>query len=110
MPDIDIDFCIRRRQEVIDYVTGKYGTNSVAQIITFGTMAPRAAIRDVARALDVPYYVADNVAKMVPNILNITIDQAVEMNFQLRELIEKDPVVARIIRLAREMEGLSRHA
>lgn len=110
MPDIDIDFCIRRRQEVIDYVTEKYGTNSVAQIITFGTMAPRAAIRDVARALDVPYYVADNVAKMVPNILNITIDQAVEMNFQLRELIEKDPVVARIIRLAREMEGLSRHA
>ncbi len=95
---------------MIDYVTEKYGTNSVAQIITFGTMAPRAAIRDVARALDVPYYVADNVAKMVPNILNITIDQAVEMNFQLRELIEKDPVVARIIRLAREMEGLSRHA
>lgn len=110
MPDIDIDFCVRRRQEVIDYVTAKYGENSVAQIITFGTMAPKAAIRDVARALDVPYSVADNVAKMVPNMLNITIDQAVEMNYQLRELIQKDATVAEIIEIAREMEGLSRHA
>ncbi len=110
MPDIDIDFCIRRRQEVIDYVTEKYGENSVAQIITFGTMAPKAAIRDVARALNVPYSLADNIAKMVPNMLNVTIDQAIEMNFQLRELIEKDALVAQIVNLAREMEGLSRHA
>jgi len=110
MPDIDIDFCVRRRGEVIDYVTKKYGSNSVAQIITFGTMASKAAIRDVARAMDISYSVADSVAKMVPNMLNITLDKAVEMNGKLKELIEKDSDVAQIIDMAHRVEGLCRHA
>jgi DNA polymerase-3 subunit alpha len=110
MPDIDIDFCVRRRQEVIDYVSEKYGNNSVAQIITFGTMAPKAAIRDVARALDVPYAKADNIAKMIPNILNITLDKALDMNYKLKELIENDANAKEVIDMAHEMEGLCRHA
>lgn len=110
MPDIDIDFCVRRRQEVIDYVTEKYGQNSVAQIITFGTMAPKAAIRDVARALDVPYAKADSIAKMVPNILNISLDKALDMNYKLKEMVESDINAKEIIDMAHEMEGLCRHA
>ncbi|NMC56613.1 MAG: DNA polymerase III subunit alpha, partial [Eubacteriaceae bacterium] len=110
MPDIDIDFCVRRRQEVIDYVADKYGTQSVAQIITFGTMASKAAIRDVARAMDYSYSIADSIAKMIPNMLNITLDKAVEMNDRLKELIQNDSDVAQIIDMAHKMEGLCRHA
>lgn len=110
MPDIDIDFCVRRRQEVIDYVTDKYGSNSVAQIITFGTMASKAAIRDAARAMDYSYSIADSIAKMIPNMLNITLDKAVEMNDRLRELIQNDSDAAQIMDMAHKMEGLCRHA
>lgn len=110
MPDIDIDFCVRRRQEVIDYVADKYGVKSVAQIITFGTMASKAAIRDVARAMDYSYSIADSIAKMIPNMLNITLDKAIEMNDRLKELIEQDSDVAQIIDMAHKMEGLCRHA
>src|SRR5258708_23428525 len=90
MPDIDIDFCMRRRGEVIGYVTQKYGRDNVAQIITFGTMAAKAAIKDVGRAMGIPYADVDRIAKMVPTQLNITLDQAIEDSPQLREAMEKD--------------------
>src|SRR6202007_2116415 len=94
MPDIDIDFCMNRRGEVIDYVTQKYGRDNVAQIITFGTMAAKAAIKDVGRAMDVPYSDVDRIAKMVPTQLNITLEQAIEDSAKLGEAIGKDGTIA----------------
>ena len=110
MPDIDIDFCYERRGEVIDYVIKKYGADHVAQIITFGTMAARAVIRDVGRALNMGYGEVDAIAKMVPNELNITLQKALEKSSDLREKIAEDPAAARLMELARKLEGLPRHA
>ena len=110
MPDFDIDFCIERRQEVIDYVVQKYGADHVAQIITFGSMAAKAAIRDVGRALDMPYADTDRIAKLVPNVLGITLDQALEQSGELRALYEGDPKVQKLLDLSRKLEGLPRHA
>ncbi len=108
MPDVDIDFCMRRRGEVIQYVAKKYG--SVSQIITFGKMKAKAAVRDVARVLNFPYAEADKIAKLIPNALNMTLSDALKQEPALRELIEKTPKVKRLIGLAQEIEGLSRHA
>ncbi len=110
MPDIDIDFCMLRRGEVINYVTEKYGRDSVAQIITFGTMAAKAAIKDVGRALDMPYAEVDRLAKMVPNQLNIELDDALKQSSQLRGAAQKDERVGELIEIARRLEGLARHA
>ncbi|MCL5023166.1 MAG: DNA polymerase III subunit alpha [Nitrospirae bacterium] len=110
MPDIDVDFCKDRRGEVIAYVANEYGHDHVAQIITFGTMAAKAAIRDVGRSLDVPYAEVDRVAKLVPNTLNISIDEALKEEAQLRELYENNPKVKEILDIARRLEGLCRHA
>ena len=110
MPDIDVDFCYRRRGEVIDYVNRKYGPDHVAQIVTFGTMAAKGAIRDVGRALNVPYAQVDAVAKQVPNALHITLDGALSLSKPLREMYEGDPVVKRIIDTAKGLEGMPRHA
>ena len=110
MPDIDVDFSDERRQEVIDYVTEKYGSDKVAQIITFGTMAARAAIKDVGRALDVPYADADRISKMVPAELNMTIDKALGMNPELKNEYENDDDVKKLIDMSRKLEGLPRHA
>lgn len=110
MPDIDVDFSDERRQEVIDYVTEKYGSEKVAQIITFGTMAARAAIKDVGRALDVPYADADRISKMVPSELNMTIDKALGMNPELKSEYENDEDIRKLIDMSRKLEGLPRHA
>mgnify|MGYP001202571274 FL=1 len=110
MPDIDVDFCFERRQEVIDYVTEKYGKDKVAQIITFGTMAARAAIRDVGRALNFPYAEVDRIAKMVPFELGMTIQRALEINPELRRLYEQDWRVKKLIDTSKKLEGLPRHA
>ncbi|MBC8531366.1 DNA polymerase III subunit alpha [Gehongia tenuis] len=110
MPDIDIDFDYERRGEVIDYVVEKYGQDRVAQIITFGTMAARAVIRDVGRALGMAYSQVDPIAKMIPFVLGMTIDKALEMNGELKRLAEEDEAVGRLIRLAKVLEGLPRHA
>lgn len=112
MPDIDIDFCYERRQEVIDYVVEKkYGEDKVAQIITFGTMAARAAIRDVGRALDMPYNDVDKVAKMIPQELKITIEKkALKMSKELRALYEDDDQVKYLIDMSKRLEGLPRHS
>jgi DNA polymerase III subunit alpha len=110
MPDIDIDFCMNRRGEVIDYVTRKYGRDNVAQIITFGTMAAKAAIKDVGRAMDIPYADVDRIAKMVPTQLNITLDQAIEDSPQLREAIEKDGQIRELMQTAKKLEGMVRNA
>ncbi|MCX8130050.1 MAG: DNA polymerase III subunit alpha [Clostridia bacterium] len=110
MPDIDIDFCYERRQEVIDYVVRKYGEERVAQIITFGTMAARAAIRDVGRALDIPYNEVDFVAKMIPFQIGMTIDKALEFNPELRKWYEDDERIGELIDTARLLEGMPRHA
>lgn len=109
MPDIDIDFCFERRQEVIDYVTRKYGKDRVVQIVTFGTMAAKAVIRDVGRALDMPYSQVDVVAKMIPKELNITIEKALTMNPDLKRLYEEDPDVKYLIDMSMRLEGLPRH-
>ncbi len=109
MPDIDIDFCYERRQEVIDYVIRKYGADQVAQIITFGTMAARNAIRDVARALDMSYAEGDRIAKMVPNELHITIEKAMKKNRELAAAYENEPEVKRLIDMSVKLEGLPRH-
>ena len=109
MPDFDIDFCYERRQEVIDYVTQKYGADHVAQIVTFGTLQTRAAIRDVGRAMGMPYASVDAVAKLVPNDFHITIDAAVKKSKELRELIEKNQQVAQLIDTARQVEGMPRN-
>ena len=110
LPDIDIDFCVRRRGEVIDYVRKKYGEQSVAQIITFGTMAAKAAIKDVGRALDMPYGEVDRLAKLVPNQLNITLEKALEDSPQLAQQRREDPRVEDLISVALRLEGLARHA
>ena len=110
MPDIDIDFCMNRRGEVIDYVTRKYGRDNVAQIITFGTMAAKAAIKDVGRAMDIPYADVDRIAKLVPTQLNITLEKAIEDSPPLREAIEKDGQIRELIETARKLEGLVRNS
>ena len=110
MPDIDIDFCMNRRGEVIDYVTQKYGRDNVAQIITFGTMAAKAAIKDVGRAMEIPYADVDRIAKMVPTTLNITLDKAIEESPLLREAYEKDKQVKELLDTARKLEGLVRNS
>ncbi len=109
MPDFDIDFCYERRQEVIDYVTEKYGADRVAQIVTFGTLQTRAAIRDVGRALGMPYASVDAVAKLVPNAFKITIDEAVKQSAELRRAAEESEEVARLIEIARKVEGMPRN-
>ena len=113
MPDIDVDFCYERRGEVIDYVTQKYGQDSVVQIVTFGTLQARGVIRDVGRVLDYPYALCDQIAKMIPrgqNNRNVTLDEALAGSRELREFAEKDERVAKIIDFARRLEGLPRHA
>ncbi|QEK11589.1 DNA polymerase III subunit alpha [Crassaminicella thermophila] len=110
MPDIDIDFCFERRQEVIDYVIKKYGKEKVAQIITFGTMAARAAIRDVGRAINMSYAEVDAIAKLIPMQLGISIDKALEINKNLKELYEKDERTKYLIDVAKAVEGMPRHA
>jgi DNA polymerase-3 subunit alpha len=110
MPDIDIDFCMNRRGEVIDYVTRKYGRDNVAQIITFGTMAAKAAIKDVGRAMGVPYSDVDRIAKMVPTQLNITLENAIAESPQLKEAYEKDAQVRELLETAKKLEGLVRNA
>lgn len=110
MPDIDVDFCKDRRSEVISYVAHKYGQDHVAQIITFGTMAAKAAIRDVGRAMDIPYGEVDKIAKLVPNSLNITIEEALKAEPQIRSLYDDDPRIKELLDVAIRLEGLSRHA
>src|ERR1700737_109789 len=110
MPDIDIDFCMNRRGEVINYVTQKYGRDNVAQIITFGTMAAKAAIKDVGRAMDIPYADVDRIAKMVPLQLNITLDQAIQDSPQLREAMEKDGQIRELMETAKKLEGMVRNS
>ncbi|HEV2298797.1 MAG TPA: DNA polymerase III subunit alpha [Candidatus Acidoferrales bacterium] len=110
LPDIDIDFCMRRRGEVIDYVRQKYGEKNVAQIITFGTMAAKAAIKDVGRAMDMPYGDVDRLAKLVPVQLNITLEEALEGSPQLASQCEKDERVKELMEVAQRLEGLARHA
>jgi DNA polymerase-3 subunit alpha len=110
LPDIDIDFCERRRGEVIEYVTRKYGRENVAQIITFGTMKAKAVVRDVARVLDVPFAEADRVAKLIPASLDMTLDKALEESPPLKDLEQKDPKVRELLSIARRLEGISRHA
>lgn len=110
MPDIDVDFCYVRRPEVIEYVTRKYGSDHVAQIVTFGTMAARAAIRDVGRALSIPYNEVDAVAKQVPMELHITIDRALTINPELKKMYDSNPTVKNLIDTARALEGMPRHA
>ena len=110
MPDFDIDFCYERRQEVIDYVIRKYGQDHVAQIITFGTMAARAAIRDVGRALGVSYQTVDRIAKMIPNVLNMTIHQALNESSELKNEYENNEGIRHLIDMAIKLEGMPRHA
>ena len=110
LPDIDIDFCMRRRGEVIDYVRQKYGDKSVAQIITFGTMAAKAVLKDAGRALDMPYGDVDRLAKMVPTTLNISLEDALKQSPQLDSMREKDERVKELIEVALRLEGLARHA
>ena len=110
MPDIDIDFCMNRRGEVIEYVTRKYGRENVAQIITFGTMAAKAAIKDVGRAMDMPYADVDRIAKMVPTTLNIKLDDALTESAALQEAYQKDPQVRQLLDTARKLEGLVRNS
>ncbi|NBG87310.1 DNA polymerase III subunit alpha [Isachenkonia alkalipeptolytica] len=110
MPDIDIDFCYERREEVIDYVKAKYGSEKVAQIITFGTMAARAAIRDVGRVIDMPYIQVDRIAKEIPFAIGMTIDQALKVNPKLKEIMKEDDQADYLIQMARRVEGLPRHA
>ena len=109
MPDIDVDFCFERRQEVIDYVRRKYGDDCVVQIVTFGMLAARGVIRDVGRVLDMPYAQVDSIAKMIPQELNITIDKALGMNPELRKAYEEQEDIHRLIDLAKRLEGLPRH-
>lgn len=110
MPDFDVDFCYERRGEVIDYVEKKYGKDHVSQIITFGTMSARMVIRDVGRALDMPYADCDKLAKMIPNELHITIDKALEQNKELKDLYEQDEDVGKMLDIARALEGMPRQA
>ena len=110
MPDIDVDFCVQRRGEVIDYVIRKYGADHVAQIVTFGTMAARGVIRDVGRALNMSYADCDVIAKLIPNALHITLDEAMKLSRELRERYESEEQVKKLIDTARALEGMPRHA
>jgi len=110
MPDIDIDFCYEKRDEVIDYVRRKYGTDNVAQIITFGTMAARAAVRDVGRVMGFSYQEVDRLAKLIPTDLNITLDLALERESKLKELADTDPRISQLITVSKNLEGNARHA
>ena len=110
MPDIDMDFCYRRRNEIIDYVNRKYGSDHVAQIVTFGTMAARGVLRDVGRTLDFPYAEMDQLAKQVPSSLHMTLDNALRLSKPLREQYENDPRIHNLIDTARSIEGMPRHA
>jgi len=110
MPDIDVDFCIEGRSKVIEYVAERYGKDHVAQIITFGTMQARAAIRDVGRAMNIPYAEVDRVAKLIPNVANITIKDALTIEPKLKGLHDTNPTIRELIDIARRLEGLSRHA
>ncbi|MCR5737434.1 MAG: DNA polymerase III subunit alpha, partial [Eubacterium sp.] len=110
MPDIDVDFCIERRQEVIDYVGRKYGKDHVAQIVTFGTLKAKGVIRDVGRVLDMPYAQCDSIAKMIPNDLHMTLDLALKQSRELKELYDNDPQVKYLIDMSKRLEGLPRHA
>ncbi len=110
MPDIDIDFCFERRQEVIDYVVRKYGADRVAQIVTFGTLAAKGVIRDVGRVMDLPYALCDSISKMVPTELNITLEGALEKSQELRALYEQDEQVKELIDMSKRLEGLPRHS
>ncbi len=110
LPDIDIDFCMNRRSEVIDYVTQKYGRDNVAQIITFGTMAAKAAIKDSGRAMDIPYAEVDRIGKMIPTTLNITIDQALKDSPPLAAAYQNEPQTKELIDTAKRLEGLVRNA
>ena len=112
MPDIDIDFCVRGRQQVIDYVADYYGRDHVSQISTFGTMASKAAIKDVGRALEMPYAEVDKIAKMIPPPVrgrNVSIEDAIKQNPDLKKAIETDPRVKEVIEIAKRLEGCSRH-
>ncbi len=109
MPDIDVDFCFERRQEVIDHVNRKYGSDRVVQIVTFGTMAAKGVIRDVGRVMDLPYAYVDAIAKMIPNELNITIDRALEVNPELRRMYAEDEQMRTLIDMSKRLEGLPRH-
>ena len=109
MPDIDVDFCFERRQEVIDYVVRKYGSDRVVQIVTFGTLAARGVIRDVGRVMDLPYAFVDSIAKMVPQELNITLERALKMSQELKKSYEEDPRVRELIDMSMRLEGLPRH-
>jgi DNA polymerase-3 subunit alpha len=110
MPDIDIDFCMNRRGEVINYVTQKYGRDNVAQIITFGTMAAKAAIKDVGRAMDIPYSDVDRIAKMVPATLNIKLEEAIRESPSLHQAYESEPQVRQLLDTALKLEGLVRNS
>ena len=110
MPDIDIDFCFERRQEVIDYVVRKYGPDRVVQIVTFGTLAAKGVIRDVGRVMDLPYAFVDSISKMIPQELNITLDKALDMSSDLRKLYEEDEQVRTLIDMSKRLEGLPRHS
>jgi DNA polymerase-3 subunit alpha len=110
MPDIDVDFCERRRGEVIDYVTRKYGRENVAQIITFGTMKAKAVVRDVGRALDLPYADVDRIAKQIPAALDMTLEKALTENPVLKDMAAKDPKVKEVLDIGKRLEGMSRHA
>ena len=109
MPDIDVDFCFERRQEVIDYVRRKYGDDCVVQIVTFGTLAARGVIRDVGRVMDLPYAQVDTIAKMIPQELNITIDKALQMNPEFKKAYEEQKEIHDLIDTAKRLEGLPRH-
>ncbi len=110
MPDIDVDFCERRRGEVIEYVTRKYGRENVAQIITFGTMKAKAVVRDVGRALDMPYADVNNIAKQIPPALDMTLEKALTENPVLKDMVARDPKVKEVIEVGKRLEGMSRHA
>ena len=110
MPDFDVDFCYERRQEVIDYVNRKYGADHVAQIVTFGTMAARNAIRDVGRVMGMPYQSVDVVAKQVPMELKMTLKRALEVSPELKRMYDSDPQVTELIDTALKVEGMPRHA
>ncbi|MCR5530030.1 MAG: DNA polymerase III subunit alpha [Saccharofermentans sp.] len=109
MPDFDVDFCYERRQEVIDYVTSKYGSDRVAQVVTFGTLAARMCIRDVARVMDLPYADTDRIAKLIPESIGITIKSALEINKELRNEYDSDNAIRRVIDVAMKLEGMPRH-
>ncbi len=110
MPDVDVDFCMEGRDEVIQYVMDKYGKENVAQIITFGKMQARAVLRDVGRVMEIPYAEVDRIAKLIPGALNISLAEALEKEVQLKEMIQKDSKIASLFKIARSLEGLTRHA